>query len=277
MKRIKATLLAFALLVTGLIAPDAFAQDYKEAYNAALEAARAKNYNEAYTQFTRAAEGAEAEGDTDVLTRSQRVLAQLDYSRGNAAYKAGDFATAIQHFDIGISHNADYAKNYYGKALALKQQENFGDAMATFKQAMDIAAAGGDRRAARAAEDAIRDYYHHAAGVLLAKENPTRSDADAAIAQLTGLQEYLDADADTYYYIAEAHKVKGEYTEAVAAADQALEMLGSRGSATQRSNINFTKGEALMMMGETDAAKAAFANVTAGSFRNSAQHFIETL
>ncbi|NIP53397.1 hypothetical protein GWN42_17115, partial [candidate division KSB1 bacterium] len=82
-------------------------------------------------------------------------------------------------------------------------------------------------------------------------------------------------DSDVYYYLAEIHKVKGEFQQAISMADQALEI--HRGSRTDKAKIYYVKGEALMSMGDNSGAKSAFQNAAYGSYKQSAEHYIETL
>ncbi len=131
------------------------------------------------------------------------------------------------------------------------------------------------RKTARAAATAIRDNLYFAASSRLGKSSPSRADADAAIAALEASEEYVEPDADYYYYMAVARSVKGEHGQAVALANQGLEI--HRGSRTDKAKIYFVKGEALMYSGDTEGAKAAFTNAAYGNYRASAQHYLETL
>ncbi len=91
--------LLLVLLVTGMTASTTLAQDYKEAYNAALAAAQAKNYSLAYTKYEEAVRGAQTAGDSDVITLSNKVLAQLDGMNGSRALRQENFEAAKGHFE----------------------------------------------------------------------------------------------------------------------------------------------------------------------------------
>lgn len=265
------------VLFTGL-ATTARAQDdqeYKKAYNSGLEEARAKNYNAAYEAFEKAVTLARQAGDADVEKSARKVLTQIDYSRGTAKLKNEQWAAAIADFDKGIAHDASYSKNYYGKALALKNQNQWDEALAGYKKAIEVANAEGDRQVAQNALDAIRGQYIFLASSALAAENPTRAAATQALEHLSELENHVEIDADALYYRAEAYKALGQYAQAVATADQALEM--HRGSRSDKAKIYFVKGEALMLDGQNEQAKLAFQEAQFGSFRAPAQHYLETL
>ena len=253
------------------------AQEYKEAYNAALEAANAKDYQTALTKFQEAAEGAEAEGDSDVEQRARKVISQLRYNFGLAEIKRENYQAAVSHFEDGIEQYPTYAKNYLARGTAYKKMDNWDQALASYNQAIQVGMENGDSRTAGQAEQAIRDQYVYMASSALNRtgNKPTRSAAEEALSHLETLEQYVDADADVYYYRAEANKALGNLEEAVALADQALEV--HRGSRTDKAKIYFVKGEALMQAGDIAAAKAAFENATYGSYRAPAQHYIETL
>ncbi len=273
-------ILMLVVLLTGLNATAAWAQDdqeYKKAYNDGLEAAQAKDYDKAYTSFTRAATLAKQAGDADVESRAKNIMTQIDYARGASDLKAQNFAAALEDFEKGIANNPAYSKNYYGKALALKNQDKWDEALATFKKAIEVANAEGERTVATNAQNAIRDQYIYLASSSLSGDGtPTRAGATQALAHLDELETHIEEpDADVFYYRAEAYKVLGEYDQSVAAADKALEL--HKGSKSDKAKIYFVKGESLMLAGNNNAAKLAFQEAQFGSFKASAQHYLETL
>ena len=105
-------------------------QAYKVAYNEALEAAKANNLDEAYTKFGEAAELAGQAGEDAIAQRASQVRAQIDYNRGALAAKNENYEQALTYFNQGIENDPQYAKNYLGKASALRKQENINEAMA---------------------------------------------------------------------------------------------------------------------------------------------------
>ena len=269
-------MLTLLLLAVLLVAP-ASAQDYKEAYNAGLVAAEAKNYAEALRKFTEAADGARAEGDSDVQSRANRIIGQIEYTFGVRQTRSENYQQALTHFENGITRHPTYAKNFLGKALALKKLERIDDAMASFQQAIEVGNANADRGTARTAENAIREHYVYLASTALSRtaNGPTGADADEAMAHLDSMTGYVEADADVFYYRAVALNAKGQTADAIAAADQALEL--HRGSRTDKAKIYFVKGEAMMRSGNADGAREAFRNAAVGSYRASAEHFLEVL
>jgi hypothetical protein len=50
-----------------------------------------------------------------------------------------------------------------------------------------------------------------------------------------------------------------------------------RGSLTDKAKIYYCLGEAQMSLGNNNEAKSAFRNAAYGPYKNSAEHFIETL
>lgn len=265
----RTTLALLAILVAG--SGSTLAQEYKEVYNEALAAAGAKNYTEAYQKYEQAAELAKAAGDDEVTNLSLKVLSQLDKIFGSREYKNGNYEAALTSFNKGIAHNPSYMPNYFNKGLALKKLERVDEAMAALKTAAD----GNDRKVAREAEESIRSHYHAEASRLLAKANPTSSDADRALTQLAEMENYTTPDADSYFYMATAYSAKGDFAQAVSMADEALKI--HRGGRSDKAKIHFLKGEALMYAGDTEAAKAEFANAAYGQYAQSARHYIENL
>lgn len=265
------------LLLAVILAVPASAQEYKEAYNAGLAAAEAKNYAEALRKFTEAADGARSEGDTDVQSRANRIIGQIEYTFGVRQTRSENYDQALSHFENGITRHPTYAKNYLGKALALKKLDRIDDAMSFFQQAIQVGQENADSGTARTAENAIRDHYVYLASTALSRtpSGATRTDADEALAHLEKMAEYVEPDADAHYYRAVALNAKGQTADAVAAADTALEL--HRGSRTDKAKIYFVKGEALMRAGDAAGAREAFRNAAVGNYRASAEHFLEVL
>lgn len=265
-----------ALLVGGFTASDAFAQEYKEAYNTAIEAAKAKDYNKAYTEFTRAAKLADQADDNDVAQRARKVAAQIDYNTGKQLVAAEKYDQGLKRFEQGIKLFPSYAKNYVGKATALKKLERDEDAIKAYQELIAFGEENNDTQAVREGKDAIRDHYVYLASSALGRRSePSASDAREALTHLEKVQEFVEADADVIFYQAAAHNALGDYAQAIALADKALEM--HRGSKTDAAKIHFIKGEALMYNGDTAAAKEAFRNATFGSYKSLAEHYLETL
>lgn len=268
---------AFLMIGTAFNATTVLAQEYKETYNAAREAALAKDYPTALERYIEAAQGAAAEGDADVERQSLKVVGQLTYLLGRGQLQAENFDAALAYFEQGIELYPSNAQNYLARASTLKRMDRMDDAIAAFAQTMEVATAASDTKTARQAEEAIRGHYVFLASTALSRNGARTgaSDAEEAMTHIEALLQYVEADADVYYYTAESHKVKGEYVEAISMADQALAV--HRGSRTDKAKIYFVKGEAMMNSGDIAGAKDAFQNAAYGNYRASAEHYIETL
>jgi len=269
-----------ALVFAGLIgfgSTTATAQEYKETYNEARDAAMAKDYQTALDKYVEAANGAQAEGDEEVERTARRVIGQLTYILGRGQLQAENFEAALAYFEQGIEYYPSNAQNYLARASALKRLDRMDEAIAAFAQTMEVATAGSDTKTARQAEEAIRGHYIFLASSALSRNGARTgsADADEAMGYIEQLLQYVEADADTYYYTAESQKVKGQFADAIASADQALAI--HRGSRTDKAKIYFVKGEALMNSGQIEDAKEAFRNAAYGNYRASAEHYIETL
>lgn len=265
-----------AVLLGGLVATPALAQEYKEAYNEAIEAAKAQNYTAAHEAFSRAARLAQQEGDSEIADRAGRNAAIIDYNLGKQLVEQENYEPALQRFNSGIELYPQYANNYLGKALALKRLDRTEDVIAAYQELITYGEENQNTEAVREGEAGMRDYYIFLASSALGRRaEPSAADAREAIGYLDELEERLDPDADSYFYRAVANNALGNYDEAVRLADQALEV--HRGSRTDAAKIYFIKGEALMYRGETAAAKESFQNATFGSYKSLAEHYLETL
>lgn len=261
--------LVLLLLVTSI---PVTAQQYKENFNSAQEAAKNAAWSDARDLFMQSAAGADEVSDAEVAQRARYAAAQIDYKLGTEAYRAEDFESALQHYSNGESIYPAYIKNLYGKGLALKKLGRIDEAIDAW---MAVSAAPGDRRTSLAAEKAIRDHFISQASSALGKRNATRSDADVALAALASLSELMEADADVHYYTAQAHYIRGEYDAAISAAQEALEI--HTGSRSDKAKIYYVLGEAYVRLNDITAAREAFQNAVYGAYKQSAEHYLETL
>ena len=253
------------------------AQEYKEAYNATLEAAKAKdNYPAARDAFARVADLARQEGDMEIANKSANYAATIDYILGNELVKQENFEGALERFNDGIVMYPSYAKNYLGKVVALKKLDRTDEAIQAYEDLIAFGEEHGDTQALRAGEDGIRSHFNALASSALGRRSePSASDAREALAHLEELQLRVEPDANTYYYLAVAHNTLGDYEQAIGHADQALEI--HRGGRTDAAKIHFVRGEALMYDGNIAAAKESFQNAAYGQYKGPAEHYIETL
>lgn len=276
-KRTSIITMFIMVLIVSMGSTNVSAQEYKEAFNAGREAAQAKDYTTAIAKFAEAVEGAIAENDDSVERSARNIISKIEYSLGLKALKKNEFDAALTHFENGIASYPTNAKNYLARASTLKKMNLIDDSIAGFAQTIEIATATQDTKTARQAKDAIRGHYIFLASSALSRNGARANsgDADEALDHIQSMLQYIDADSDALYYTAESQKIKGEFDAAIMSADAALEM--HRGSRTDKAKIYFVKGEALMSSGDLGAAKSAFTNAAYGSYRASAEHFIETL
>lgn len=248
-------------------------QEYKMKYNEALEAAKAKQYDKAYAAFESTIPLAQAAGDAEVVSKSSKVLAQLDNSRGVQSFKQEKYEESLAHHQKGIEHDNSYVPNHYGKAKALEKMGRMEEALPLLQAVMGM----DDRKSASAAENTIRGHYIYVASSSLSggSGTPSRNDAQKALDALGEMELYVEADADAFYYRAEALKTMGDYAKSIEAANKALEL--HKGSKSDKAKIYFVQGESLMFAGSNSEARAAFENAAFGSYKPLAEHYIEEL
>lgn len=247
-------------------------QEHREAFNAGLEAARARNNDEAYRQFELAFRGAITAGDNEVATRAGRILSQIDYNRGVAAVRANNNELAAEHFSKGIEHDSTSARNYLGLGRAQRDLGQRAEAAATLVQARLRAQAATQTEVMRDAETSLRAMFIGEVAPLLQGDNVAAARGRQALTILEELGTYIEADAEFMFYRALALGIAGDHADAVEAADAGLEMTTDR---ERLASLNFAKGEALRRAGNIEAARAAYALVTLGAYRTISQHHVE--
>lgn len=271
--------LLLAMVFVGLSSQAAIAQDdqeYKRAYNAGLEAYKAKNIDEAYTQWSRSATLAQQAGDSEIARKSNYYVAQIDYKRGLSGIQSEDFSGALESFQAGIDRYPDYAKNYLGRGLALKKLGRTDEAMDAFAETMEVGQRVNDRETARKAEDAIRENYLYLASSTLTQSGarPTTTAADRAIAYLNELGERLEHDASSYYYMAVAYEAKNNLEQLVNYANQALAANPSRADAAR---IHLLLGEMYLNQGNISESRNHLQQAAYGDAKARAEALLDQI
>lgn len=278
--------LVLALVVAGFGASQVYAQDdvaakteqLREAWEAAVEAYQARQFGTAYTQFERAARlGSELEDPKAKETgqRARQYLPRVAYAEGLTSLQGGNHEAAIRAFDKGLARDSSYVNNFLGKGQALQRLDRGEEALSMYVRALNNAQAGNDSDGSRRASEAIRGYFQPQASELIASETAGATQARRAIALIEEMQQYVDADANSYFYLASAHNILGEHERAIELLDQGLAI--HNGSRTDRARFYFEKGEALRYLGNIAEAKEAYSNAAFGPYKQPAEHFIETL
>lgn len=261
------------LFLTLLTSVAVLAQDYKKDYNAALEFAKdTATFIEARNSFADAALGADNASDPEIAQRSRYAAAQIDYKLGTTAYKSDDWETALLHYINGNTIYPAYIKNLYGQGLTLLKIGRVDEAV---KALMDVVAAPGDRKTSLAAQKRIRIHFISIASSELGKDNVSSEGTAKALDALTTLSELMPPDADVYYYTALAHYENGNSTSAIEAANSALVI--HKGSLSDKAKIYYVLGEAHVRLNNVDDAKNAFQEARYGIYKQSAEHYLETL
>lgn len=292
--RFYAPVVMIALVLMGFSAPSVLAQDqdqeveadgqeHREQFNDALEIAREgqsameggdleaafSSFDEARQEFLEAAELAAENDDPEVEEMSYQRSAQMAYFAGRMANELERYDDALEQFEAGIEVNPDYTQNYLARAVAYSRLDQQDEAIEAYAEAMET----GDQSVQSEAEDAIRSQFHHRASQLLSQESVSSADANQALEYLEEMQEYVEPNANSYYYMAAANEALGNMTEAVELATTALEM--HTGSRSDRARIHLIRGEAQLAAGNADEACQDFEEANVGDFQQRAQHHLE--
>lgn len=272
------------LLMLAVGAPAAWAQEgeqqeqleqLKQQYAQAVQAAKQNEATTAYEHFERALELANATEQQGAAQKIQQFLVQLPKQWGNEALKNENYEDALTHFEKGIEHDESQAYMHYGRGLALINMDQEEEALASLQRAIEEGEATGDQRTAQTATRRIRDHFVSQASAVLNTDNPSTAQADEALSYLDELEEYVEPDADAYFYRATALYHQDQYEDAIAAARQGLEMFD--GSRSDEAKYHFVIGESYVALNNIEAAKEEFQQAAYGDYAPRAEHYLETL
>ncbi len=200
------------------------------------------------------------------------------YNKGNKSLKAGDFQGALASYDEALQTSQDY-RIYYQRGITLKKMRKYDDAIGSFQKSIgsnpqfDIAYNGlgstyfitGDYQSA---VDAFKNFaeltqkeslkkkareYVSRAYAKLGESAKADGNYEKAIGYWKEAVNYHNYDA-AYLFLAEAFVETGKYSDALEAADKAL---NHRQKITKGGPLYY-KGLAFKNLGENEKAKEAF-------------------
>jgi tetratricopeptide (TPR) repeat protein len=229
---------------------------------------RERRYEDAIKGFQEAREYAQRFGDTQIQRAAEGNIPIIYFVMGNNAFRANNHDQALVYYNRSLEYNPNNPKPHYSKGLVFRAQENVDDALDSFDRAIQLALQTNDQQTEREAEAAARDML-----VFRAAKMIEAGQARRAIPLLERSMQYDAEHANTYYRMAEAFNLTGNWDRAIASANDALRY--ERGGRVDRAKIYFELGTAYKNMGNNQLACDNFRQAAFGSFRSAAEHQIE--
>lgn len=249
-------------------------EQLKESFNQGRQAAQAGNHDQAYEQLEQAlALAEELEQSGAAVQIREQFLVPLSKKWGNEALDNENYEEALAHFEKGIEYTESDPYMHYGRGLALINMDEQEEAFEALQQAIEIGNETGDTRTAGLATERIRDEFLARASEALNAQNPTMEQANAAIEALDEMREYVDPNDRSLFYRARALYERGDYEEAISAAQQGLSM--HQGSRSDAAGYHFVIGESQMELDNVQAACQSFEQATFGDYKARADHYLE--
>lgn len=285
-----ATSLLALLLIAGLSVTPALAQEegqeqqseeqqqleqLQQEYEQGVQAAKANEASTAYEHLEEALVLAHATDQEGAAQRIQEFLVSLPKQWGNDALEDEDYEQALEHFEKGIEHNEQEAYLHYGKGIALINMDQEEEAIESLTRAVEVGEETGDQSTAQTARERIQEHYVYLASEELNADNPTQAQATQAIEYLDEMEEYVEPNASAYFYRATALYHLNQFEDAIAAAQQGLELFD--GSRSDAARYHFVIGESHVELDNIEEARQAFEQATYGDYRARAEHYLETL
>ena len=269
--------IALALFVTPALAQsgsDPKVEELKTTFAAAMSAAKQGNAEEAYPKLEKSLQLANEVEQSGAASQIEDRMVKLAKSWGNKALKNDAYQEAMMHFEKGAEYAPNDAYMVYGMGLAQINQEGMvGDAVQTLQKAITVAEENGDRKTANLATERIRQEFVSRASQALNVQNPGPAEASEALKALDEMRQYVDASAKSLFYRATAQYSQGNYEEAIATAEEGLEM--HRGSRTSAAKYHFVVAESLIKSGDKAAACSRFEQSAFGDYKARSEHYLE--
>jgi tetratricopeptide (TPR) repeat protein len=233
-------------------------------YEVALKLFRERKIAEAVTSFETAVEVAEKYKDSEFKSRSETVLHQLYFTRGNEFFRNNEDDKALEYFNKSLSINPSYARAYLGKGLVFRKQEKTPE----FAEAMDMAIESGlqsnDERTVTTASNTARDYF-----LVRAVRAKDRNDFAESYSLIESALKYDNKSTETYFLLAVISNAQSKWDEAINAINQGLDLLEDA-SNEDKAKFYFEMGNSYVGKDDIENACKAFKNAAYGLFQESA-------
>ncbi len=248
-------------------------QQLKQSFKSGLQAAKANESTQAYTQLEQALQLAEDIGHQGATDKISGYLQKLPKNWGNAAVENESWDEALTHFEKGIKHAPEDAYMYYGKGLALVNMDSTQAGLETLGEAIEVGEKTGNTRVSDLATSRIRDEFLAKASKALNAENPTTEQANTALSALDEMQQYVDPNAASMYYRSRALFEKEQFQQAIDAAEEGLDM--HQGSRSDAAKYHFIVAESQMKLGSKQTACQRFEQAAFGDYQARAEHYLK--
>ncbi|PQJ35600.1 hypothetical protein BSZ35_14205 [Salinibacter sp. 10B] len=248
-------------------------QQLKKSFRSGLQAAKANESTQAYTQLEQALQLAQDIGHDGATTKITGYLQKLPKNWGNTAIENENWGQALTHFEKGAKYAQDDAYMYYGKGLALVNMDSTQSGLKTLRQAIEVGNRTGNTRVSDLATSRIRDEFLAKASKALNAQNPTTAQADTALATLDRMGEYVEPNASSMYYRSRALFEKQQFQQAIDAAEQGLDM--HQGSRSDAAKYHFIVAESQMKLGSKETACQRFEQASFGDYKARAEHYLK--
>lgn len=265
MASITFAMMIFAGVGVQSIAAQSVDKDAAEKYNEGLELLKSKDYEAALNTFAEAQKMAETAGDKGTASKAENYVYRLCYNVGVGYVKQGDYETALSYFDRGIAIEPSYYKNYKGRAAVLKDQGEDAASMEAFVKTAEVASAAGELEE--------RSKALAQAEGFVAKSVQDKN--YKAVIETGNLFLQFSESSNVHYYMANAYNQLGDYQQALAHAEQALEL--DTGSRASKAKIHFEMAEAYKNTGQFQQALQAYSEAAYGDFKQRAEHEMEVI
>jgi tetratricopeptide (TPR) repeat protein len=234
--------------------------DYKE-----------KNIDKAIDELEKAIKFGKEYNDPETVIKSEDVIPQLYYARGNDLYKNAKFQEALISFKLASDLDPNYSRAFYGMGLTYNKMSDTKNMKEAFETAQNLAKAQND--------DRVYNMVNNNAKKLLQAKGARKLQAEDWNGALMCLDASLTFDpenADTYYYMALASNGLKKWDDAIKAAQDGLD-LSKDSNPEYKAKFYYEMGNGYKGKGQNSQACEAFKNAKHGRFVETAEYELITV
>ncbi len=235
-------------------------------YSVALDSYKAKQMDDAIKGLEKTIEVAQKYEDVSTEDKAKENLPKFYYAQALESYKAKDYVNAKPKFAKAVEIDPEYINAYFYLGLSEKNLGNEDEMISTFNKIVEIGPESNST--VKKAVETLGNHYQNTA-----KKAINSRDFKTAAESFESSLKYVEADADTYYYITMSYNSLEDWDKAIENGVKAVEI--ATGDEEEVAKVNYELAKAYEGKGDKINACSTYSKAAVGKYAESANYQME--
>jgi len=239
-------------------------------YEIALSRYKQKQIDDAIKGFEKAKKVALQCKNEEIAKKSEKIIPQLYYIKGNMELKKKDYDAALASYDKSLELMPNLSKSFLRKAQVYKIRGDMDKMLASLDKAIEYGMTTHDRKTVSVAEKLARNTMFNNAVSSIEKK-----DWEKAETYLKKSIEYGNKSSEVFYQLGKVYNDLEKWDIAIKNINRAVEL--DKGEPPAKAKYFFELGNAYKGLGNNAQACDAYKKALYGAYEANAKYQIETV